>query len=73
MWLRTSLEGGVEWFVNNGETFSETLGFVIRQRGGDMEALRDAVAEGEMGVAVLEAEILLTLYDSLLSPCRHRL
>ena len=57
MWLRTSLEGGVEWFVNNGETFSETLGFVIRQRGGDMEALRDAVAEGEMGVAVLEAEM----------------
>ncbi|KAI7090341.1 hypothetical protein KC356_g1566 [Hortaea werneckii] len=57
MWLRTSLEGGVEWFLNNGETFSETLGFVIRQRGGDMEALRDAVAEGEMGVAVLEAEM----------------
>ncbi|KAI6841370.1 hypothetical protein KC332_g12160 [Hortaea werneckii] len=57
MWLRTSLEGGVEWFVNNGETFSETLGFVIRQRGGDMEALRGAVAEGEMGIAVLEAEM----------------
>lgn len=49
-------EGGGEWFVNNGETFSETLGFVIRQRGGEMEALKSAVEECEMGVVVVDDE-----------------
>ena len=43
-------EVGGEWFVNNGETFSETLAFVIRQRGGDMEELRAAVEDGEIGI-----------------------
>jgi len=52
-YIRT-LDGGVEWFVNNGETFSETLSHVIRQRGGDMDALKGAVEECEMGVAVVE-------------------
>jgi hypothetical protein len=46
------LGGGDGWFNNNGETFSETLWFVVRQRGGDVEALKAAVEEGEMGVAV---------------------
>ena len=40
-----------EWFVNNGETFSETLGFVVRQRGGDVEELKAAVEDGEIGIA----------------------
>lgn len=39
-----------EWFANNGETFSETLAFVVRQRGGDIEELRAAVEDGEMGI-----------------------
>jgi hypothetical protein len=43
-------EVGGEWFINNGETFSETLAFVIRQRGGDMEELRAAVEDGEIGI-----------------------
>jgi hypothetical protein len=43
-----------EYFVNNGETFSETVGFVIRQRGGDMAELKAAVEEGEAGVVRLE-------------------
>lgn len=43
-----------EWFGNNGETFSETLAFVIRQRGGDVEELKGAVEDGEAGVAVVE-------------------
>lgn len=43
-----------EWFSNNGETFSETLSFVVRQRGGDVEDLKVAVAEGDMGVALLD-------------------
>lgn len=43
-------EVGGEWFANNGETFSETLAFVMRQRGSDLDELRIAVEDGEMGV-----------------------
>ena len=46
-------EVGGEWFGNNGETFSETLAFVVRQRGGDFEELRAAVENGEVGVAAV--------------------
>lgn len=46
--------GEGEWFSNNGEVFSETMGFVIRQRGGDMEELKDAVRQGDMGVTMQE-------------------
>lgn len=49
------LGGGDGWFNNNGETFSETLWFVLRQRGGEVDALKAAVEEGEMGVAVQES------------------
>lgn len=41
-----------EWFVNNGETFSETVEFVMRQRGGGFEELKAAIEDGELGVAV---------------------
>ena len=41
-----------EWFGNNGETFSETLGFVVRQRGGDMQELKSAVEDEEAGIVV---------------------
>jgi hypothetical protein len=44
-----------EWFGNNGETFSETMGFVLRQRGGDMEEVKVGIEEGEVGVAVLSS------------------
>ena len=43
-----------EWFGNNGETFSETSAFVVRQRGGDWEELRAAVEDGEVGVVGIE-------------------
>lgn len=43
-----------EWFGNNGQTFSETLGFVIRQRGGDVEELKAAIEDGDVGVAVVD-------------------
>lgn len=43
-----------EWWGNNGETFSETVGFVVRQRGGDMEEFKSAIEYGEAGVAVQE-------------------
>lgn len=41
-----------EWFMNNGETFSETLGHVVKQRGGDLQELKDFVEDYEMGVVV---------------------
>ena len=41
-----------EWFTNNGETFCQTLGHVIYQRGGEMEELREAVRDGEAGVTL---------------------
>jgi hypothetical protein len=41
-----------EWWGNNGETFSETLGFVVRQRGGDVQELKSAVEELEAGIVV---------------------
>jgi hypothetical protein len=52
-YVRATCQGG-EWFVNNGETFSETLDHVVKQRGGDFESLKQAVEEKEMGVAVVE-------------------
>ncbi|SMR56635.1 unnamed protein product [Zymoseptoria tritici ST99CH_1E4] len=52
--VESHVRGLGEWFVNNGETFSETLGFVIKQRGGDVEDLKVAVEEGEAGVALVE-------------------
>lgn len=56
--LKTQVEAYVgvlgDWFNNNGETFSETLGFVVRQRGGDMQELKAAVEDREAGVVMSE-------------------
>ena len=52
--VETHVRGLGEWFVNNGETFSETLGFVIRQRNGDLEDLKMAIEDAEVGVAVMD-------------------
>ncbi|KAK4911452.1 hypothetical protein LTR28_014025, partial [Elasticomyces elasticus] len=41
-----------EWFENNGETFVQTLQFVMQQRGGDVEELKAAVKNCELGVAL---------------------
>ena len=43
-----------DWFENNGETFVQTLQQVIRDRGQDMDELRDAIEDGELGVALKE-------------------
>jgi hypothetical protein len=50
--VETHVRGLGEWFVNNGETFSETLGFVIRQRGGDLEQLKMCIEDGESGIVL---------------------
>ncbi|KAL1968671.1 hypothetical protein VTN77DRAFT_1497 [Rasamsonia byssochlamydoides] len=41
-----------EWFRNNGETFGDTLLWVLNERGEDPEELRVAIEEGRMGIAV---------------------
>jgi len=50
--VESHVRGLGEYFGNNGETFSETLGFVVKQRGCDLEVLRHAVEDGEVGVAL---------------------
>jgi hypothetical protein len=62
MWLRENaplkeqVEGYVrslgDWFDNNGETFAQTLERVIDDRGEDMSGFREAIGDGEMGVAL---------------------
>lgn len=42
-----------DWFENNGETFVQTLEFVLTQRGEDIEDLKQAIEDGELGVAVV--------------------
>ena len=45
-----------EWFGNNGQTFSETVAFVVGQRGGDVEEMKAEIEEGEMGVALIDED-----------------
>ncbi|KAI9846176.1 MAG: hypothetical protein M1837_004290 [Sclerophora amabilis] len=61
MWLKENapLKGQVEifvrglgeWFENNGETFAQTLEWVMGERAGDAEQLREAVRAEDMGIA----------------------
>ncbi|MCJ1228988.1 hypothetical protein MMC12_005652 [Toensbergia leucococca] len=39
-----------EWFENNGETFQETVAWVIRERGGDGDEVKGEVEDGFEGV-----------------------
>ncbi|CAN9214222.1 unnamed protein product [Alternaria alternata] len=43
-----------DWFTNNGETWVQTLEFVLDERGEDFGDFMGAIAEGEAGVAVIE-------------------
>ena len=40
-----------DWFENNGETLVETVGAVVRDRGGNMTALQELVEDGCDGIA----------------------
>ncbi|KAL1978989.1 hypothetical protein VTN96DRAFT_7559 [Rasamsonia emersonii] len=40
-----------EWFRNNGETFGDTLVWVLNERGEDPNEMRVAIEEGKMGIA----------------------
>jgi hypothetical protein len=64
MWLKDNaplkgmVEGYVrslgEWFENNGETWIQTLEWVLNERGEDVKAFQSAISEQDMGVAVIE-------------------
>ena len=41
-----------EWFRNNGETFGDTLEFVMNERGLEVGELRSAVAGRDMGIVL---------------------
>ncbi|KAL4949656.1 Brix domain-containing protein [Aspergillus filifer] len=40
-----------DWFRNNGETFGDTLDWVVKERGEGMEEFKAAIAGRELGVA----------------------
>ncbi|KAF2086925.1 hypothetical protein K490DRAFT_74137 [Saccharata proteae CBS 121410] len=64
LWLKDNapLKGQVEayvrglgdWFENNGETWGQTLEWVLGERGEDVAEIRGAIADGELGVSALE-------------------
>jgi hypothetical protein len=64
MWLKENapLKGMVEgyvrslgdWFENNGETWVQTLEWVLNERGEDVGEFMGAIGDGELGVAVNE-------------------
>ena len=39
-----------DWFENNGDTFGQTLDWVLRERGSDLVGLQQSVAEGRLGL-----------------------
>lgn len=41
-----------DWFRDNGETFGDTLEWVMKERGGDVGELRVAIDEREMGIVL---------------------
>lgn len=64
LWLKENapLKGMVEgyvsslgsWFENNGETWVQTLEWVLDERGEDVAEFRDGIAGGRLGIAVDE-------------------
>jgi hypothetical protein len=43
-----------EWFENNGETWTQTLHWVLGNRGNDVEEFEDRVRDGEWGITSWE-------------------
>ncbi|GAB7347751.1 hypothetical protein MBLNU459_g5302t1 [Dothideomycetes sp. NU459] len=54
--VETYVKGLGDWFDNNGETFMQTLEFVVQQRGEDMTDFKASVEDGELGVALVDDE-----------------
>lgn len=52
--VEVHVRGLGDWFVDNGQTFSETLALVLKQRGADLEHMKMAIEDGDCGIAVSE-------------------
>ena len=50
--VETYVKGLGEWFENNGETFGQTLEWVVCERGEDIADVKEAIRVEEMGVVV---------------------
>lgn len=46
------VKGMGEWFENNGETWGQTLEWVLRERGEDVAGVYEGIADGELGIAI---------------------
>ena len=53
-YVRTLSENydGSNWFTNNGETWVQTLEFVLDERGEDIGDFMEGIREGDLGVAL---------------------
>jgi len=52
--VETFVKGLGDWFDNNGETWGQTVEWVLRERGEDVEEVSAAIADGEMGIALVD-------------------
>jgi hypothetical protein len=52
--VETFVKGLGEWFENNGETWGQTMDWVLRERGEDGEEILAAIADGELGIALVD-------------------
>lgn len=43
-----------DWFENNGETWGQTVEWVLRERGEDVAEVLGAVADGDLGIAITD-------------------
>lgn len=52
--VESFVRGLGEWFDNNGETWGQTLEWVLRARGEDVVGVYEAIADGELGITMCE-------------------
>jgi hypothetical protein len=50
--VETYVKGLGEWFENNGETWGQTLEWVLRERSEDVGEVMAGIADGDLGIAV---------------------
>jgi hypothetical protein len=52
--VETFVKGLGEWFENNGETWGQTLEWVLKERGEDVGEVYQAISDEELGIATCE-------------------
>ncbi len=52
--VETFVKGMGEWFENNGETWGQTLEWVLKERGEDVGEVYQAISDEELGIATCE-------------------